>query len=164
MELPEGITASVDGPDVLLSTQAVGSSQAIRDYLTRHDAIVEPGDLRWWQRQRGNYLHEGTSAGKDSTLGAERPTSPNGANGAGSNANLTRRDRPWSLRALADGYHTHFLRWSSTTTASVSHSPTSRWPGTRWPLHSQLTELLNAARSGDLPVSPAFRTPAGDRS
>jgi len=43
----------------LLDTQAVGNAQAIRDYLTGHGAIVEPGDLRWWQRQRGNYLHEG---------------------------------------------------------------------------------------------------------
>ena len=40
-------------------TQAVGNAQAIRDYLTGHGAIVEPGDMRWWQRQRGNYLHEG---------------------------------------------------------------------------------------------------------
>jgi len=44
----------------LLDTQAVGSAQAIRDYLTEHGSIVEPGDLRWWQRQRGNYLHDGT--------------------------------------------------------------------------------------------------------
>jgi len=43
----------------LLDTQAVGNAQAIRDYLTGHGAIVEPGDMRWWQRQRGNYLHEG---------------------------------------------------------------------------------------------------------
>jgi hypothetical protein len=42
----------------LLDTQAVGSAQAIRD--SEHGSIVEPGDLRWWQRQRGNYLHDGT--------------------------------------------------------------------------------------------------------
>jgi hypothetical protein len=44
----------------LLSTQAVGNARAIRDHLTGHGAIIEPGDLRWWQRQRCNYLHEGT--------------------------------------------------------------------------------------------------------
>jgi hypothetical protein len=63
-DLLGGLDLSVDDRKRLVSrlldTQAVGSAQAIRDYLAGHGAIVEPGDLRWWQRQRGNYLHEGT--------------------------------------------------------------------------------------------------------
>ncbi|MDQ2708585.1 MAG: hypothetical protein M3Z25_13515 [Actinomycetota bacterium] len=44
----------------LLDTRAAGSAQAIRDYLRRHGAVTELGDLRWWQRQRGRYLHDGS--------------------------------------------------------------------------------------------------------
>ncbi|WP_433287787.1 hypothetical protein ACQPZQ_34260 [Pseudonocardia sp. CA-142604] len=43
----------------LLDTRTQGSTQAIRAYLARHEAAVEPGDLRWWQSQRGSYLHSG---------------------------------------------------------------------------------------------------------
>jgi hypothetical protein len=43
----------------LLDTRTQGSTQAIREYLARHGATVEPGDLRWWQGQRGSYLHDG---------------------------------------------------------------------------------------------------------
>jgi hypothetical protein len=43
----------------LLGTNAQGSAQAIREYLAEHGATVEPGDLRWWQGQRGSYLHDG---------------------------------------------------------------------------------------------------------
>lgn len=43
----------------LLDTRATGSAQAIRGYLTQHGVDVEPGDLRWWQARRGQYLHAG---------------------------------------------------------------------------------------------------------
>ncbi|RSN45136.1 hypothetical protein DMC64_20045 [Amycolatopsis sp. WAC 04197] len=44
----------------LLDTRARGSAQAIRDYLNKHEVTIAPGDLRWWQRKRGGYLHDGS--------------------------------------------------------------------------------------------------------
>jgi hypothetical protein len=46
--------------DRLLDTRTAGSAQAIRDYLGQHSVGTEPGDLPWWQRQRGRYLHDGS--------------------------------------------------------------------------------------------------------
>ncbi|QRP48860.1 hypothetical protein [Amycolatopsis sp. FDAARGOS 1241] len=46
--------------DRLQSTRAKGSFQATRDYLGMHDVEIEDGDLRWWVKQRGRYLHTGT--------------------------------------------------------------------------------------------------------
>ncbi|MGH3832614.1 MAG: hypothetical protein ACRDRS_19600 [Pseudonocardiaceae bacterium] len=68
VRLHEGLDGLLDGFDLstderrrlasrLLDTKATGSAQAIRSYLTGHG--VEVGDLRWWQKQRGNHLHDG---------------------------------------------------------------------------------------------------------
>jgi hypothetical protein len=43
----------------MLDTLVTGSTQATREYLGRYGASLEPGDLKWWNRQRGKYLHSG---------------------------------------------------------------------------------------------------------
>lgn len=44
----------------LLDTRAAGSADAIRNYLAGLGVVVEPGDLRWWQTRRGQFLHAGS--------------------------------------------------------------------------------------------------------
>jgi hypothetical protein len=43
----------------LFHTEAVGSAQALWDYLSRHQQDVTDEQLAWWQKQRNAYLHNG---------------------------------------------------------------------------------------------------------